>query len=250
VGDLRGFLDLIQYLRLVLLHSFRKGANRTSPDRAVYLLPQVVNGGLLAATDRHLGVSRKFSSCGLIGTTEEGREIVSSMSSAHPTRRDFLYIATGTVGAVGGAAILVPLIAQMNPDASTIAAGAPIEVDLTPITEGQVIKVFWRGKPIFISHRTKKEITEAQNVNVATLPDPQADSARVKQGKDQWLVLIGICTHLGCIPIAHQGQYEGFFCPCHGSVYDTSGRIRSGPAPSNLPVPPYEFVSDSKIKIG
>jgi ubiquinol-cytochrome c reductase iron-sulfur subunit len=172
------------------------------------------------------------------------------MSSAHSTRRDFLYIATGTVAAVGGAAALVPLIAQMNPDASTIAAGAPIEVDLTPITEGQVIKVFWRGKPIFVTHRTKKEIDAARDVNVATLPDPQSDQARVKQGKDQWLVLIGICTHLGCIPIAHQGDYDGFFCPCHGSQYDTSGRIRRGPAPANLPLPPYEFVSDSKIKIG
>ncbi|MDB5598697.1 MAG: ubiquinol-cytochrome reductase [Xanthobacteraceae bacterium] len=172
------------------------------------------------------------------------------MSSAHSTRRDFLYIATGTVAAVGGAAVLVPLIAQMNPDASTIAAGAAIEVDLTPIAEGQVIKVFWRGKPIFVSHRTKKEIDEARSVNVATLPDPQSDQARVKPGKDQWLVLIGICTHLGCIPIAHQGDYDGFFCPCHGSQYDTSGRIRRGPAPANLPLPPYDFVSDSKIKIG
>jgi ubiquinol-cytochrome c reductase iron-sulfur subunit len=234
----------------VLLRSFRKGANRTRPDRTVCRLPQVVNGGLLAATGRLLGASRKFSTSALIGTTEEGREIVSSMSSAHTTRRDFLYIATGTVAAVGGAAVLVPLIAQMNPDASTIAAGAPIDVDLTPIAEGQVIKVFWRGKPIFVSHRTKKEIDEARSVNVATLPDPQTDQARVKQGKDQWLVLIGICTHLGCIPIAHQGDYDGFFCPCHGSQYDTSGRIRRGPAPANLPVPPYEFVSDSKIKIG
>ena len=170
--------------------------------------------------------------------------------SAEPTRRDFLYIATGTVAAVGGAASLVPLIAQMNPDASTIAAGAPVEVDLGPIAEGQVIKVFWRSKPIFISHRTKKEIDEARKVDVARLPDPQPDDKRVKPGHDQWLVLIGICTHLGCIPIAHQGPYDGFFCPCHGSVYDTSGRIRSGPAPTNLPLPPYEFVSDTKIKIG
>lgn len=175
---------------------------------------------------------------------------MTTVSSAEHTRRDFLYIATGAVGAVGAAAVAVPLIAQMNPDASTIAAGAPIEVDLTPIAEGQDIKVFWRGKPIFVSHRSKKEIDAARDVNVATLPDPQADQARVKQGKDQWLVLVGICTHLGCIPIAHQGQYDGFFCPCHGSVYDTSGRIRSGPAPTNLAVPPYEFVSDSKIKIG
>ena len=170
--------------------------------------------------------------------------------SAEPTRRDFLYIATGTVGAIGAAATLVPLIAQMNPDASTIAAGAPIEVELGPIAEGQVIKVFWRGKPIFINHRTKKEIEEARNVDVASLPDPQPDSARVKPGRDQWQVLIGICTHLGCIPLAHQGQYGGYFCPCHGSQYDSSGRIRGGPAPSNLPVPPYEFLSDGKIRIG
>lgn len=166
------------------------------------------------------------------------------------TRRDFLFIATGAVGAVGLAAVAVPLIVQMNPDASTIAAGAPIEVDLAPIAEGQVIKVFWRSKPLFIGHRTKKEIDEARAVNVASLPDPQTDEARVKQGHDQWLVLIGICTHLGCIPLAHQGDYDGFFCPCHGSQYDSSGRIRRGPAPANLAVPPYEFVSDTKIRIG
>ncbi|HWM47308.1 MAG TPA: ubiquinol-cytochrome c reductase iron-sulfur subunit [Xanthobacteraceae bacterium] len=175
---------------------------------------------------------------------------MTTMSSAEPTRRDFLYIATGTVAALGGVAALVPLVAQMNPDASTVAAGAPIEVDLSPIADGQAIKVFWRGKPIYISHRTQKEIEEARSVNVATLPDPQTDQARVKQGHDQWLVVIGICTHLGCIPIAHQGDYDGFFCPCHGSQYDTSGRIRSGPAPLNLAIPPYEFVSDSKIRIG
>ena len=170
--------------------------------------------------------------------------------SAEPTRRDFLYIATGTVGAIGAAATLVPLIAQMNPNASTIAAGAPIEVELGPVAEGQVIKVFWRGKPVFINHRTKKEIDEARSVNLASLPDPQPDSARVKPGHDQWQVLIGICTHLGCIPLAHQGAYGGWFCPCHGSIYDTSGRIRSGPAPANLPLPPYEFLSDTKIRIG
>jgi ubiquinol-cytochrome c reductase iron-sulfur subunit len=172
------------------------------------------------------------------------------MSSAEPTRRDFLYIATGAVGAVGAVAAAVPLINQMNPDASTIAAGAPIEVDLTPITEGQIIKVFWRSKPIFISHRTKKEIDEARNVNLSSLPDPQPDSARVKAGHDQWLVVVAICTHLGCIPLSHQGQYDGYFCPCHGSVYDTAGRIRQGPAPKNLELPPYTFVSDTKIRIG
>jgi ubiquinol-cytochrome c reductase iron-sulfur subunit len=170
--------------------------------------------------------------------------------SAEPTRRDFLYIATGAVGAFGAAATLVPLIAQMNPDASTIAAGAAIEVDLAPIGEGQVIKVFWRGKPIFINHRTKKEIEEARAVNLASLPDPEPDQKRVKDGKDQWQVLVGICTHLGCIPLAHQGDFNGYFCPCHGSQYDTSGRIRRGPAPANLPLPPYEFLSDTKIRIG
>ena len=169
--------------------------------------------------------------------------------SAEPTRRDFLFIATGAVGAIGAAATLVPLVSQMNPDASTIAAGAPIEVDLSPITEGQAIKVFWRGKPIYINHRTKKEIDEAKTMN-PSLKEPEPDSKRVKEGHDQWLVLIGICTHLGCIPIANQGDYGGFFCPCHGSQYDSSGRIRQGPAPANLPVPPYQFVSDTKIQIG
>ncbi|MHC2633188.1 ubiquinol-cytochrome c reductase iron-sulfur subunit [Bradyrhizobium liaoningense] len=110
--------------------------------------------------------------------------------------------------------------------------------------------MFWRGKPIYISHRTKKQIEEARAVNVASLPDPQTDEARVKSGHEQWLVVIGICTHLGCIPIAHEGNYDGFFCPCHGSQYDTSGRIRQGPAPTNLVVPPYQFVSDTKIQIG
>jgi len=175
---------------------------------------------------------------------------VTTVSSAEHTRRDFLYIATGAVGAVGAAAVLVPLIAQMNPDASTIAAGAPIDVDLGPIADGQIIKVFWRSKPIFISHRTKKEIEDAQKVALNSLPDPEADGARVKQGHDQWLVVIGICTHLGCIPLAHQGEFDGFFCPCHGSQYDTSGRIRRGPAPANLALPPYEFVSNTKVRIG
>ena len=167
---------------------------------------------------------------------------MTTMSSAEPTRRDFLYIATGAVAAVGAAAALVPLIAQMNPDASTIAAGAPIEVDLAPIAEGQVIKVFWRGKPIFINHRTKKQIEEAQNVDVAKLPDPQTDSARVKPGHEP---VAGPDRHLHpsrLHPDRHQGPYDGYFCPCHGSVYDTSGRIRragadqSGAAPLRIPL--------------
>jgi ubiquinol-cytochrome c reductase iron-sulfur subunit len=175
---------------------------------------------------------------------------VTTASSADSTRRDFLFVATGAAAAVGGVVTLWPFISQMNPDASTIAAGAPIEVDLTPIAEGQDIKVFWRGKPIYISHRTKKQIEEARSVVVSSLPDPATDQSRVKEGHDQWLVVIGICTHLGCIPIAHEGNYDGFFCPCHGSQYDSSGRIRQGPAPANLVVPPYQFVSDSKIQIG
>ena len=177
-------------------------------------------------------------------------ETVTTMSAAEPTRRDFLFVATGVVSAAGAAATLIPLIAQMNPDASTVAAGAPIEVDLAPIAEGQIIKVFWRSRPIYISHRTKKEIEEAQNVPLSDLPDPQADKDRVKPDHEQWLVVIGICTHLGCIPLAHEGNYDGWFCPCHGSQYDTSGRIRQGPAPANLELPPYAFLSDSKIQIG
>ena len=175
---------------------------------------------------------------------------MTTTASAEPTRRDFLYIATGAVGAAAVAAAAWPLISQMNPDASTIAAGAPIEVDLSPIAAGQVIKVFWRGKPIFISHRTAKDIEAARSVDIRTLPDPQADQDRVVKGHDQWLVVIGICTHLGCIPLAHQGDYGGWFCPCHGSQYDTSARIRRGPAPANLPLPPYKFVADTKIQIG
>ena len=175
---------------------------------------------------------------------------MTTMSSAEPTRRDFLYIATGAVGAVGVAAAAWPLISQMNPDAATIAAGAPIDVDLAPITEGQIVRVFWRGKPIFVRHRTKKEIEEARDVKWQTLPDPAPDSQRVKEGHAQWLIVYGSCTHLGCIPLGHQGDYGGWFCPCHGSQFDTSGRIRRGPAPTNLPVPPYQFVADNRIRIG
>jgi ubiquinol-cytochrome c reductase iron-sulfur subunit len=169
--------------------------------------------------------------------------------TTEPTRRDFLYIATASVGAVGAAAVAWPLINSMNPDASVLALSST-EVDLTPVAEGQIITVKWQGKPVFISHRTPKEIKEAQDVNVADLRDPQTDAQRVKKGKDQWLVVIGICTHLGCVPIGHEGEYDGWFCPCHGSQYDTSGRIRKGPAPLNLAVPPYEFTSDKAIKIG
>ncbi len=159
-----------------------------------------------------------------------------------------LFIATAAVGAVGVGSVAWPLIHQMNPDASTIAAGAPIDVDLSAIAEGSIVTVKWRGKPIFVRHRTPKEITEAADATLAQLPDPQADAQRVK--KPEWLVVIGVCTHLGCIPLGHSGDYDGWFCPCHGSVYDTSGRIRKGPAPKNLEVPNYVFASDTKLTIG
>jgi ubiquinol-cytochrome c reductase iron-sulfur subunit len=135
----------------------------------------------------------------------------------------------------------------MSPDASTLAL-ASTEVDISAIPEGQIVTIKWRGKPVFIRHRTKKEIEEAVNVNVAALPDPQTDAARVQ--KPQWLIVVGVCTHLGCIPMGHAGEYDGWFCPCHGSVYDTSGRIRKGPAPRNLAVPGYTFLTDTKVKIG
>lgn len=172
---------------------------------------------------------------------------MATATTVEPTRRDFLYIATGAVAAVGAAAAVWPLINQMSPDASTLAL-ASTEVDISAIPEGQIVTIKWRGKPVFIRHRTKKEIDEAVNVNVAALPDPQTDAARVQ--KPQWLIVVGVCTHLGCIPMGHAGEYDGWFCPCHGSVYDTSGRIRKGPAPRNLAVPGYAFLTDTKVKIG
>jgi ubiquinol-cytochrome c reductase iron-sulfur subunit len=171
-------------------------------------------------------------------------------TTQEPTRRDFIYIATGAVGAVGVASLAWPFISQLAPDAQTIAAGAPVDLDLAPIAEGQSIKLFWRGKLIFVRHRTAAEIEAARKVDVSSLRDPQADDTRVKAGKAQWLVVFGNCTHLGCVPLGNSGEYNGWFCPCHGSVFDTSGRIRQGPAPTNLPVPPYTFTADSKIMIG
>ena len=167
-----------------------------------------------------------------------------------PTRRDFLYIATGAVGAVGAAAVAWPFIKQMNPDAETIAAGAPVDFDLAPVAEGQIVKLFWRGKLVFVRNRSQKEVEQVRSVDVSSLPDPQPDDARVKEGHAQWLVVYGNCTHLGCVPLGHEGPYDGWQCPCHGSIFDASGRVRRGPAPTNLPVPPYKFLSDSKIQIG
>ncbi len=164
-----------------------------------------------------------------------------------PSRRDFLYITTGTFGAVGAAAMVWPLVDQMNPD-SSVKALSSIEVDISKIPEGGFLKVAWRGKPVYIRRRTAEEITRAESEDKEDLPDPQNDADRVK--KKEWLVVVGVCTHLGCIPIADRGDYDGWFCPCHGSHYDISGRIRKGPAPTNLEIPPYEFASDTVIKIG
>ncbi len=164
-----------------------------------------------------------------------------------PTRRDFLYIATGAVGAVGAAALAWPFIDQLNPDASVLAL-ASIEVDLSTIDEGGAVTVTWRGKPVFIRHRTEAEIEAAKTVDISELRDPQTDAERVK--RPEWLVMLGICTHLGCVPLGEKGEYDGWFCPCHGSHYDTSGRIRKGPAPLNLEVPEYAFIEDNRIKIG
>ncbi len=168
------------------------------------------------------------------------------------TRRDFLLYATAAFGAAGAAAAAWPFIHQMNPAADTLAA-ATTEVELGPIKVGQSITVVWRGKPVFIRRRTRAEIAQAQKDDSADLKDPEKDSDRVQ--KAQWLIMVGVCTHLGCIPKGQRrgerkGDFGGWFCPCHGSHYDTSGRIRKGPAPKNLPVPEYKFVSDTLLRIG
>jgi ubiquinol-cytochrome c reductase iron-sulfur subunit len=195
---------------------------------------------------------------------------VSTAEHAETNRRDFLYIATGAVGAVGAALTVWPFINQMNPDASVLAL-ASVEVDLAPVAEGQEITIKWRGNPVFIRHRLPAEIEAAKAVKMEELKDPIARNAnvpdndpatdvnRVVGGKEQFLIMMGVCTHLGCVPIANEGDFTavvegakhgGWFCPCHGSHYDTAGRIRKGPAPQNLPVPAYAYLSDTKIRIG
>ncbi len=180
--------------------------------------------------------------------------VVGATSDPHapgddPSRRDFIHIATGAaaVGAVGG--LVWPLVDQMNPAGDTLAL-ASIEFDLTKVSDGQQVVVKWRGKPLFVRKRTPTEIAQAIATPLSELRDPETDEVRHKPGKAEWLVLIGTCTHLGCVPTFGGGDYGGWFCPCHGSHYDTSGRIRKGPAPKNLVVPDYAFVSDTKVKIG
>ncbi len=195
---------------------------------------------------------------------------MSTADHVDASKRDFLYIATGAVGAVGAAMTVWPLINQMNPDAS-VKALATVEIDLAAVVEGQEIKVFWRGNPVIIRNRTAKEIEAAKAVKIDELKDSDARSQVSKEGgaatdenrtvkdHENFLVMMGVCTHLGCVPIGGEGEFAlvegsvktgGWYCPCHGSHYDTAGRIRKGPAPENLPVPPYAFISDTKIRIG
>ena len=168
------------------------------------------------------------------------------------TRRDFLLLTTGVVGTVGAALSAWPFIDSMNPAADVLALPT-IEVDLSPVEVGQSITVVWHGKPVFIRHRTEQEIAQARDVNLEELRDPVPDEDR--EIKPQWLVVVGVCPHLGCIPLGQKagqprGEWGGWFCPCHGSQFDTSGRIRKGPAPTNLVVPPYQFTEETSILIG
>ncbi|MFM2279958.1 MAG: hypothetical protein RLZZ444_2189 [Pseudomonadota bacterium] len=179
-----------------------------------------------------------------------------------PTRRDFLYLTTGMASAVGAVAVVWPFIDQMRPDASTLAL-ASIEVDVAAVEPGMSLTVKWRGKPVFIRNRTPEEVEAGKKVEMADLKDPVARNANLPadatasdidrsagEGKENWIVMIGSCTHLGCVPLGQSGDFGGWFCPCHGSHYDTAGRIRKGPAPRNLDVPVFSFVSDTVIKIG
>jgi ubiquinol-cytochrome c reductase iron-sulfur subunit len=184
-------------------------------------------------------------------------------AEGHPdtSRRDFLILTAGALGAVAAASAIWPFIDSLNPARDTLALSST-EVDIGPVQVGQRLTVAWRGKPVFIAHRTPEEIKAAEEVDVSQLRDPQTDAVRVK--KPEWLVVVGVCTHLGCIPLGQKtgddrGPYGGWFCPCHGSIYDTSGRIRQGPAPLNLWLPGqvdkasqavYEFTTDTSIKIG
>ena len=175
-----------------------------------------------------------------------------------PTRRDFLMVATGAMGAIGTIAVAWPFINNLNPAADTLAL-ASVEVNIQPVQVGQAITVKWRGKPLFIRHRTPEEIKAADEVPMSELRDPQTDNSRVtdtaKKVRPEWLIMIGVCTHLGCVPLGNnpgdpKGEFGGWFCPCHGSMYDTSGRIRKGPAPLNLAIPGYLFTSDTLVRVG
>jgi ubiquinol-cytochrome c reductase iron-sulfur subunit len=186
-------------------------------------------------------------------TTEEATE---------HNRRDFLYIATGMAGAVGVAGAVWPFIDQLRPDASTLAV-AQIDVDLSEVEAGMSITAMWRGKPVFIRNRTEAEIEVARETAIDQLPDRFARNANLAadapaddlqrsagEGRENWIIMIGVCTHLGCVPLGQAGNFDGWFCPCHGSHYDTSGRIRRGPAPENMHIPVVQFVDETTIQLG
>lgn len=169
-------------------------------------------------------------------------------------RRDFIHVAAVSFAGVGAAAVVLPLVQQMSASADVLAM-AQIEVDIAAIEQGQAIKTSWRKQPVFIRNLTAKEITEANAVDVSSLRDPQTLAERTKVGKENWLITMGVCTHLGCVPLGAaagevRGEFGGYFCPCHGSHYDTAARIRKGPAPLNLEVPEYSFLTDTTLKIG
>lgn len=174
---------------------------------------------------------------------------MTEISENGETRRDFIVLTASAVAGVGAVSVAWPLIDSLNPSADVLAL-ASTEVDISSIEKGQSIRVMWRGKPVFVRRRNNEEIEVARAEKLENLPDPQKDQDRVKEGKDEWLVLVGICTHLGCVPLGNKGDFGGWFCPCHGSHYDLSGRIRKGPAPTNMVIPPYEFLNDNVIKIG
>ena len=185
-----------------------------------------------------------------IKVDEQNRKI--SPETKKESRRDFLHLTTISIGGIGTAVFMWPFLKSMNPAEDTLALGST-EVDLTNINVGQAKTVKWRGKPVFIRRRTSEEILEANDVDLKSLRHPENDKNRVQ--KEEWLVLLGVCTHLGCVPLGQKmsdskGEYNGWFCPCHGSHYDSSGRIRKGPAPENLAIPPYTFINDTTIKIG
>jgi ubiquinol-cytochrome c reductase iron-sulfur subunit len=188
-----------------------------------------------------------------MATEVHGNEAVVSEGEG-VRRRDFINIAAVSFAGVGALAVILPLINQMNPSADVLAASTT-EVDLSAIAEGQAIKAVFRSQPLFVRHLTAKEIAEADAVDPSSLRDPQTLEQRVVDGKKQWLITMGVCTHLGCVPLGagegeNRGEFGGYFCPCHGSHYDTAARIRKGPAPKNLQVPTYQFTSDTAVLVG
>lgn len=195
-----------------------------------------------------------FAGPGTHGLVQDDAQLEHIPRHAEGTRRDFLQLVTAAGAAIGLGALAWPLVDSMNPASDTLALSS-VEVDLTPIPAGMGITTLWRGKPIFVRHRTPEEVKTVQAVPLNQLIEPVSDQSRTKAGHDQWIVVVGICTHLGCVPLGNKttdprGDWGGWFCPCHGSQYDVSGRVRHGPAPANLNLPAYAFETDTKIKIG